>query len=203
MKMDKFFYECLDVYGQMLHLKFLLLVYCNIEGGYPSLFCIYTYSVKLIKACICYQKVNIGLPKCLITDTWFSYLDFYSYVQKRYRLPCAFPPKKLRNNTSKVLETRKNQLEQYLQAFVKQCQKSYIPLPQVLLDFLQVSIHVPKIAIERADSRLDDRIEAASHRSIVGFVSKEPFLFESSHALQVSHTGLPDIVTQGTLQCFY
>ena len=39
----------------------------------------YTYSVKLIKACICYQKVNIGLPKCLITDTWFSYLDFYSY----------------------------------------------------------------------------------------------------------------------------
>ena len=79
MKMDKFFYECLDVYGQMLHLKFLLLVYCNIEGGYPSLFCIYTYSVKLIKACICYQKVNIGLPKCLITDTWFSYLDFYSY----------------------------------------------------------------------------------------------------------------------------
>ena len=82
-------------------------------------------------------------------------------------------------------------------------QKSYIPLPKVLLDFLQVSIHVPKIAIERADSRLDDRIEAASHRSIVGFVSKEPFLFESSHALQVSHTGLPDIVTQGTLQCFY
>ena len=53
------------------------------------------------------------------------------------------------------------------------------------------------------ESRLDDRIEAASHRSIVGFVCKEPFLFESAHALQVSHTGLPDIVTQGTLQCFY
>ena len=41
---------------------------------------------------------------------------------------------------------------------MKQCQKNYIPLPQVILDFLQVSIHVPKIAIERADSRLDDRL---------------------------------------------
>ena len=119
-------------------------------------------------------------------------------------MPCAFPPKKLRNNTSKVLETRKLALEQSLQGIVKQCQKNYKPLPQVLLDFLQVSVHVPKIAIERADSHsLDERIEAASHRSIVGFVSKEPFLFESSHALQASHTGLPDIVTQGTLQCFY
>ena len=65
-------------------------------------------------------------------------------------MPCAFPPKKLRNNTVKVLETRKNQLEQYLQAIVKQYQKTYKPLPQVLLDFLQVAVHVPKIGIERA-----------------------------------------------------
>merc|ERR1712241_885985 len=103
-----------------------------------------------------------------IERRYSAFLQLHNELRKKYRLPCAFPPKKLRNNTSKVLETRKNQLEQYLQAFVKQCQKSYVPLPQVLLDFLQVSIHVPKIAIERADdSRLDDRIEAASHRSIV------------------------------------
>jgi len=138
-----------------------------------------------------------------IERRYSAFLQLHNELRKRCRLPCAFPPKKLRNNTVKVLETRKNQLEQYLQAIVKQCQKTYKPLPQVLLDFLQVGVHVPKIAIERAESRLDDRIEAASHRSIVGFVCKEPFLFESAHALQVSHTGLPDIVTQGTLQCFY
>ena len=61
----------------------------------------------------------------------------------------------------------------------------------------------PKLLALMFPALLDDRIEAASHRSIVGFVCKEPFLFESAHALQVSHTGLPDIVTQGTLQCFY
>lgn len=102
-----------------------------------------------------------------------------------------------------MLETRRLALEQYLQAFVQQCLKSYKPLPQVLLDFLQVSVHVPKISSTERVCSVVGAIVPASHRSIVGFATKEPFLLESSHALHASPTGLPDIITQATLQCFY
>lgn len=105
----------------------------------------------------------------------------------------------------KVLEARRLALEQYLQAFVKHCQRSYKPLPQVLLDFLQVSSHVPKISSGPAIilNGTSNENPPSQHRSIVGFASKEPFLIESAHALHNSPTGLPDIVTQATLQCFY
>lgn len=130
-----------------------------------------------------------------------------SQLRRRHRLPCVFPPKKLRNNSLKVLEARRLALEQYLQAFVKHCQRSYRPLPQVLLDFLQVSLHVPKISSEPAAIIINgggsNDNPPSQHRSIVGFASKEPFLIESAHALHNSPTGLPDIVTQATLQCFY
>ena len=138
----------------------------------------------------------------------------YLQLRRRYRLPVEFPPKKLRNNTTKVLETRRQALEQYLQAFVQLCQRSCKPLPQCLLDFLQIAAHVPKVSsiVYNAHDRLNScfaresgktPVQAATHKPIVGFASKEPFLFESSHALQVSNTGLPDIITQATLQCFY
>lgn len=149
-------------------------------------------------------------PTHIVILSQFLCFAYLHQLRKRYRLPCPFPPKKLRNSSSKVLETRRAALEQYVQGFVRQCQKNYKPLPPVLLEFLQVPTHVPKIssAAERVGSFCEESLEAcsltsSSHRPIVGFTTKEPFLFESSHALHVSPTGLPDIITQATLQCFY
>ena len=149
-------------------------------------------------------------------------------LRKRYRLLsscCEFPPKKIRNSTPKVLETRRVALEQYLQQIVKQSQRSSKPLPPPLLDFLQVSTHVPKISASAAspsvgvaseglasgvgfESLSSSLVCSSTHKPLFGFVCKEPFLFESSQtagsSLNVSLTGgLPDIVTTATLQYFY
>ena len=131
-------------------------------------------------------------------------------LRKRYRMTCDFPPKKIRNSSAKVLETRRVALEQYLQQVIKQCQRSSKPLPQPLLDFLEVSINVPKVTNERLSNPIGRETElnsvkstSATHKPVVGFVCKEPFLYESSNSLNVSLTGLPDIVAQSTLQYFY
>lgn len=172
------------------------------------------------------QACDIQIP----TFSWYnSYKEslilsttLILQLRKRYRLLsncCEFPPKKIRNSTPKVLETRRVALEQYLQQIVKQCQRSSKPLPPPLLDFLQVSIHVPKISTSASSSggsggcnitggvsfdSLSSSLASSTHKPLFGFVCKEPFLFESSQAsLNVSLTGLPDIVTTATLQYFY
>ena len=136
---------------------------------------------------------------------YLQYLIFQ--LRKRYRLHCDFPPKKLRNTTPKVLETRRLALEHYLRSFVRQCQKQYQPLPQVLLEFLDLASHLPKISVERVGSSSVDTINEIvdfgsiqqNHRPIFGF-TREPFLAETT---QGSNTGLPDIITQATLKYFY
>merc|ERR1712029_155372 len=158
-----------------------------------------------------------------------AFLSLHNELRKRYRLLsscCEFPPKKIRNSTPKVLETRRVALEQYLQQIVKQSQRSSKPLPPPLLDFLQVSTHVPKISASAAspsvgvasegsasgvgfESLSSSLVCSSTHKPLFGFVCKEPFLFESSQtagsSLNVSLTGggLPDIVTTATLQYFY
>ena len=60
---------------------------------------------------------------------------FHSSIQlrKSYSTP-EFPPKKLRNTSQKMLSTRRQHLEKYMQNVVR-----IAPIPKALLDFLQVS----------------------------------------------------------------
>ena len=74
--------------------------------------------------------------------------------KRQIRLPCEFPPKKLRNTSPKVLETRRLSLEHYIQSLIRQFQKQYQPLPQVLLDFLDLYSHLPnKVSEARVGPR--------------------------------------------------
>merc|ERR1712018_431033 len=155
------------------------------------------------------ERPNRGAKFYRIEKRYSAFLALHNELRRRYRLHCDFPPKKLRNTTPKVLETRQLALEHYLRSFVRQCQQLYQPLPLALLDFLDVEAHLPKISstassrsrIIEQDNFNDFKLQpsGSNQRPIFGF-TREPFLVE---ATQTSITGLPDIVTQATLKCFY
>jgi hypothetical protein len=56
----------------------------------------------------------------------------FSKLRRSYRTP-EFPPKRLRNSSSKVLELRRQLLEKYIKIMV-----AAKPVPEALLQFLDV-----------------------------------------------------------------
>merc|ERR1712018_572800 len=118
------------------------------------------------------ERPNRGAKFYRIEKRYSAFLALHNELRRRYRLHCDFPPKKLRNTTPKVLETRR------------------------------LASELPKISVERVGSSSVDTINEIvdfgsiqqNHRPIFGF-TREPFLAETT---QGSNTGLPDIITQAT-----
>ncbi|PSN50391.1 Sorting nexin-24 [Blattella germanica] len=107
-------------------------------------------------------------------------------LRKCYSTP-LFPPKRVRSCQPKVLERRRQSLEQYLQAMLR-----FGPSRAQVLSFLGVK--KLKGSLECMD--FNSEAKAMEHQPIYNF-KKDPYI----HAEDNSH--LPDVVTQGVLLGLY
>ncbi|KAJ9584214.1 hypothetical protein L9F63_021449 [Diploptera punctata] len=107
-------------------------------------------------------------------------------LRKCYSTP-LFPPKRVRSCQPKVLERRRQSLEQYLQAMLR-----FGPSRAQVLAFLGVK--KLKAGLECIDFNSENK--AMEHQPIFNF-KKDPYVKaeESNH--------LPDVVTQGVLLGLY
>ncbi|XP_064109722.1 sorting nexin-24-like [Macrobrachium nipponense] len=122
-----------------------------------------------------------------IEKRYSAFHSLYKELRKLY--PTAeFPPKRLRNTTSKVLETRRAGLELWLHsALLLQ------PSPPALLSFLQVSNYqLPHQECEGSGSE-----ESPSHQPMLIF-TQDPYL-----AAHTSSTNLPNMLSKGVITALY
>jgi len=89
-----------------------------------------------------------------------------------------FPPKRIRNTSAKVLESRRTGLEHYIQSLAK-----IVPTPPQLIAFLDLPV---------AEGNLESYTT-----QVYGFCS-DPFLQPTS-----SLTGFSDMIVQANLDAFY
>ncbi|XP_066492191.1 sorting nexin-22 isoform X2 [Tiliqua scincoides] len=116
-------------------------------------------------------------------------------IKKRCKVP-EFPPKRVPNWMSKVLEQRRQGLEAYLQGILLYNRE----LPKELLDFLKLwqFQQDPKDSNSWSDCSSQDTSPSCllSHRPVISFHS-DPFMLPSSTDL------LPDMILAGVLQGLY
>lgn len=135
------------------------------------------------------------------------YRDFHELhcdLRKSRRCLPDFPPKKLRNLSSKVVEERRHLLEVYLQAVA-----SLPLLPRQLVQFLELP-RQPGDAIAVDDSCLvdSDADEELTHRPAIGFTAAEEWeqwgRWEKTGATGSGECGaLPDVVVKSSVAAFY
>jgi hypothetical protein len=137
------------------------------------------------------------------------YRDFHELhcdLRKNRRCLPDFPPKKLRNLTSKVVEERRQLLERYLQAVV-----SLPLLPRQLVQFLELP-HQPgdPIAVDDVclvDSDVDEQL---AHQPVIGFTCAETGYPPAGSETHATNSGkrseiscLPDVVVKSSVAAFY
>jgi len=103
---------------------------------------------------------------------------------RKYYPTREFPPKRIRNTSAKVLESRRAGLEHYIQGLVK-----VRPTPVQLTGFLEL----PSSLVEEQNTVGG---VAATHAAVTGF-TQDPYLNPPNRAK------IPDILTQATLCAFY
>uniref|UniRef100_A0A8C4PZF2 Sorting nexin 22 n=1 Tax=Eptatretus burgeri TaxID=7764 RepID=A0A8C4PZF2_EPTBU len=124
------------------------------------------------------------------------YSEFYALNKKLKKViqTPEFPSKHVRNWIPKVMEQRRQGLENYLQGLI--CQGGEVPKP--LLEFLGIR-HLPSMLKTESLDSLDvypEDINRLSHQPILGF-SRDPYIFGTVT------DGLPNIVVEGVLQGLY
>ncbi|XP_053128767.1 sorting nexin-22 isoform X3 [Hemicordylus capensis] len=118
-------------------------------------------------------------------------------IKKRCRVP-EFPPKRVPNWMSKVLEQRRQGLEAYLQGILLYNTE----LPKELLEFLKLWHFQQDPTASNSDSLSDFSLHDTSprfllsHRPVIRF-HRDPYLLPSSTDL------LPEMILSGVLQGFY
>lgn len=157
------------------------------------------------------SQVPLGQGRVFHLEKRYSaFLTLHNELRKHYSTP-EFPPKRIRNTSHKVLSIRREHLERYMQYVVK-----ISPIPTELLDFLQVSEQYSSCqsfgtqdnaVVYSNDGFPSPSNEMCQHQPVLGFKSKEPFLYATSDFQSPSslrrRNHLPDIVTQATLEYFY
>jgi len=104
-----------------------------------------------------------------------AFLALHKECRKFYNTP-AFPPKRIRNTTARVLESRRAGLEHYIQGVAK-----LQPTPPQLAAFLQLP------SLREGDG-------AVAHAPVIGYKT-DPYLDSRSKP--------DDMITQATLVAFY
>lgn len=102
---------------------------------------------------------------------------------RKYYPTREFPPKKIRNTSAKVLESRRAALEHYIQGLAK-----VRPIPAKLTNFLELPASIIEEDIASGGG--------ASHAAVTGF-TVDPYIAPPGR------TKIPDILTQATLYAFY
>lgn len=92
-----------------------------------------------------------------------------------------FPPKRIRNTSAKVLESRRKGLEHFIQSLARTN-----PTPALLLSFLELS-----------DTAISCQTINNYSTQVMGY-SKDPYLGESDES-----TDMSDMITQAALVAFY
>lgn len=141
----------------------------------------YVYTVE-----VCYLgKVH------RIEKRYSAFHSLYKELRKLY--PTAeFPPKRLRNTTSKILETRRSGLELWLHSVLL-----LQPSPPALLAFLQVvNYQPPHQECEGSGSE-----ESPSHQPMLVF-SRDPYLV-TAHSSSSTSSGLPNMLIKGVITALY
>lgn len=160
------------------------------------------------------------------------YRDFYELnkaLRKEMHTP-EFPPKKVRNLSTKLIEQRRQGLQAYLQGVVRDgC------VPLILVDFLglpEEAAYAPHI-LETGGLESSDELDELSHQSLIGFNSQPdrfPFNLAATgsapqstshvtsagptngaavaspsvqHSRNSSGSSLADVVLKGALDAFY
>ncbi|XP_053221882.1 sorting nexin-22 [Podarcis raffonei] len=132
-------------------------------------------------------KVEIlwnGRKHC-IEKRYSEFHALHKRIKKRCRVP-DFPPRRVPNWMTKVLEQRRQGLEAYLQGILL-CNTE---LPKELLDFLKLWQFEQEHKADLGPGYL------LSHRPVISFQS-DPYIFPASTDL------LPDVILSGVLQGFY
>uniref|UniRef100_UPI00358FBFBF sorting nexin-24 isoform X2 n=1 Tax=Myxine glutinosa TaxID=7769 RepID=UPI00358FBFBF len=123
------------------------------------------------------------------------YSEFYTLNKKLKKViqTPEFPSKHVRNWIPKVMEQRRQGLDNYLQGLI--CQGGEVPKP--LLEFLGIR-HLPSMLKTESLDSLDVYPEDTklSHQPILGF-SRDPYVFGTVT------DGLPNIVVEGVLRGLY
>ena len=89
-----------------------------------------------------------------------------------------FPPKRIRNTSAKVLESRRKGLEHFIQSLAK-----VQPCPQLLLSFLELpaSLYSVTSVVERVGVRETSAGEQSYTTSVIGY-PEDPYLAESDES---------------------
>lgn len=129
--------------------------------------------------------------KCYRTEK--RYRDFYNFHKgiKKYTETPQFPPKKVRNSNSRVIEERRSTLENYLQEMI---------INEYTRD---QTFHFLSIPIDLSDPKENCHDHPSLKlQSLVKF-NNEMFSSPSHSSGSSSTSSLPDIVLKGTLDAFY
>uniref|UniRef100_H3B7C4 Sorting nexin 22 n=1 Tax=Latimeria chalumnae TaxID=7897 RepID=H3B7C4_LATCH len=141
-------------------------------------------------------EVLINGRKHFLEKRYREFHALHKKIKKVYKVP-DFPPKRVPNWRSKVLEQRRQALEAYIQGVLSRNQS----VPKELLVFLNVkqpSAGAKSISIDQHNNfcfRAGGGGLRLFHRPVVGFC-KDPYVFPSSDSLV-------DIIVDGVLQGFY
>lgn len=143
-----------------------------------------------------HKQVTLPNTYCLIVlcldQLIFDYHEFLWLFQLRKQfgseVPC-FPPKKVRNSSVKVLESRRTSLELYLQTML-----TFNPVPPQVLSFLNLHSRCFKPSSPSIYS--DFPSESTLNNPAAGFL-EDPFI-ESD-----TSSNLSDTVTRGVLDALY
>ncbi|XP_076053424.1 sorting nexin-24-like isoform X3 [Oratosquilla oratoria] len=119
-------------------------------------------------------------------NSWTKITEYLSQLRK-YHPTADFPPKRVRNTTTKVLEARRSGLEVWLHSALQ-----IQPMPAQLLTFLHIHNFQPP-QIEQEESSSDS---SPSHQPIL-YYSCDP------HLLSRRTSSLPNTVTKGVLTAIY
>lgn len=127
------------------------------------------------------------------------YRDFYELHSELKRTLTSsalpdFPPKKIRNLTSRVIEERRLRLQTYLQTLL-----SHPPLPPPLVSFLELDGDADSLPTE-TDAEISD-VKQLSHRPVIAFSSDSGLTSITEDPS--SDSTLPDIVVKGALHALY
>jgi len=110
-----------------------------------------------------------------LAKRYSSFYNLYMKCRDKYFLNIAFPPKKLSNTSSKILESRREDLEKYLQCLAK-----IYPLPIELIEFLELE------NFSGSENSPNESFETPVYKTITENSEEEN-----------------DLITQTTLDAFY
>ncbi|CAH1796405.1 unnamed protein product [Owenia fusiformis] len=122
-----------------------------------------------------------------VEKRYSEFEDLHKHLKRTIRPP-VFPPKKFQNWNPKVLEKRKQGLEEYLQGIVQQGM-----IPKSLCHFLDLNATLGMGSEESLD-QLD--YKEPSHQPLLAF-TEDPFIHAKTDGI------LPDIVVDGVNMGLY